>query len=107
MEPRANSCSRLMLTLRGWHQFLHPFLHLLRGHVFHVRSDAPEMSEWVLQEAGAISVELVLHRFQYLSAFGDGAVEDLVNVRKVDIEADRTRANGGGAGVSLAHAGIF
>jgi len=35
-----------------------------------VSSDAPEMSERILQEAGAISIELVLNRLQDFRTLG-------------------------------------
>ena len=69
--------------------------------------DAPEVSEGILDEAGAVSVELVLNRLEELRAFCGCAFDNVVDVGEVDVEAYRAAADGGGAGVSRAHAGIF
>ena len=69
--------------------------------------DSPEVSEGILDEAGAISIELVLNRLEELRALCGCAFDDFVDVGKVDVEAHRAAANSGCAGVSRAHAGIF
>src|ERR1700737_2319476 len=69
--------------------------------------DAPQVSEGILDEAGAISVELVLNRLEGLRALWGCALHDIVDVGKVDVEAHRTAADGVGAGVPLSPAGIF
>src|SRR5664279_6649070 len=47
--------------------------------------NAPAMSEWVLNEAHAISIELVRNRLQYLRSIGHGALHrgiDIFNVKQ-------------------------
>ena len=65
------------------------------------------MSEWILNEARAVSVELILHRLQDFGALGRCAFDHTIDVGKVYIEAHRARADGGRTGVSLTHAGIL
>src|SRR6202166_822441 len=93
--------------LRRLHHLLHPFCHIRRRYIFHVSSNAPEVSEWILNEAIAVSVELVLHRLQDFRSLGRRFLDHAINVGKVDIEAHWATANSGGTGVSLPHAWIF
>src|SRR3982074_1000161 len=65
------------------------------------------MSERILNEARAVAVELVLYRFQDFRALGRRALNHVIDVGKVYIEAYRARADGGRAGVPLPHAGIL
>ena len=65
------------------------------------------MSEWILQEAGAVSVKLVLHWLQDFRALSRRALDHAIDVGKIYIQAHRARADGGRTGVSLSHAGIF
>src|SRR6266850_1933794 len=65
------------------------------------------MSEWILDESRTVPVELVLNRLQDFRALGSGALDYAVDIREIYVEAHRARADGGRAGVSLAHAGIF
>src|SRR5208283_50820 len=51
-------------NLRRLHHLLHPFFHLSRRHIFYVSSNAPQVPEGILDEAVAVSIELVLHRLQ-------------------------------------------
>src|SRR5258708_1442431 len=44
--------------LRGLHCFLCPLFHVLGRHIFDMSGDTPQVSERVLDEAGAVSVEL-------------------------------------------------
>src|SRR6266850_378483 len=86
---------------------LHSFFHLLLRHIFLVRSDTPEMAKRILNEAGAISIELVLNRFQGFGSLGHGLFDDLVTISDVHIQAYGRAAHAGCADVALAHAGIF
>ena len=52
----------VQIKLRCLGYLLHPFFHILGRHVFHVSGNAPQMSERILYEARAVSVELVLNR---------------------------------------------
>jgi len=61
------------------------------------------MSEWILDETGAIPVELVLDRLQNFRARSDGALDYVVDIGDVQIQAHRTRSDAGGTGVPLAH----
>ena len=65
------------------------------------------MSKGILNEAGAVSVELVLNRLQELRAFCGCTLDHVVDIGKIDVEAHRAASYCGGAGVSRAHAGIF
>ncbi len=65
------------------------------------------MSERILNEAGAVSIELVLDRLQDFRALGFRAFDHAINVGKVYIQADRAPADGGRAGVPLPHLGIL
>lgn len=88
-------------------EFLHAFFHVFGGDVFDVGGDAPEVSEGVLDEAGAVAVELVLDGLEEFGSVGGGALDDFVDIGEVDVEADGAAADGGGAGVSGAHAGVL
>src|ERR1044071_2325937 len=72
-----------------------------------MRCHAPEMSKRILNEAGAVSVELGLDRLEDLRALGNRLFDHAVYVRKIHIEAYGTGADGGSAGVSLPHFWIF
>src|SRR5712692_10333824 len=65
------------------------------------------MSARILIESGAVYVELVLNRLQDFGALGRRALDHAIHVGKVYIEAHRAGADGGRAGVSLSHAGVF
>src|SRR5215510_427358 len=65
------------------------------------------MSEWVLDEPGAISVELVLDRLESFCALGHSALNYSVDVGNVQIQAYGAGANAGSAGVPLPHGRIF
>src|SRR5882672_10630866 len=65
------------------------------------------MSKWVLKEARAISVELVLDWLQNFRLLCDCPFNDLVAIRHVYVQTHRGTAHGSGASVALAHAGIF
>src|SRR5712675_2386631 len=65
------------------------------------------MSERILNEAGAVSVKLVLHGLQDFRSIGRRFLDYAIDVGKIYIEAHRARADGGRAGVSLTHVGIF
>ena len=95
------------IRLSGLLRLLGTFLQFLRGHIFDVSCDAPEMPEWILDETGAVSVELVLDRLQNFRARGDGAFDHFVDIRDVQIQAHRARTDAGSTDVSLTHAGIF
>ena len=69
--------------------------------------NAPKLSERILNEAGAISVELILHRLQDFRALGRRALNHVIHVGKIYIEAHRARADAGRADVSRPHVGIF
>ena len=75
----------LETKLRCLHHFLHPFFHLLRGDIFHMRGHAPEMSEGILNEAGAVAVKLVLHRLQDFRALGLRALNYAIDVGKIHV----------------------
>ena len=51
--------------------------------------DAPEVSKGILNEAGAVSVELVLNRLQELRAFCGCTLDHVVDIGKIDVEAHR------------------
>src|SRR3984893_9344324 len=72
------------------------FLHVFGLYIFDMGGDAPQVSEGILDEAGAISVELVLNRLEELRALCGCALHDIVDVGEVDVEAHRTAADGGG-----------
>src|SRR5437764_12353058 len=65
------------------------------------------MSEWVLDEAGTISVELILDRFQNFGAFSNGALDYAIDVGDIQIQAHRACAYTGRTGMTLAEVGIF
>src|SRR5258708_3131181 len=65
------------------------------------------MSEWILNEAGAVSVELVLNRLQYFRALRPRLLYHTIDVGKIYIQAHRARPDRGRAGVSLPHCGIL
>ena len=89
------------IKLRCLHYLLQPFFHVFRRHIFHVSGNSPQMSEWILNEARAVAVKLVLNRFQDFSAFGHRTFDHAVDVGKVHVETYRAGADGGRAGVSL------
>src|SRR5216684_1133556 len=97
----------VQFKLRCLHHFFHPLFHLLRRYILDVSGNAPEMSEWILNKARAVSVELVLHRLQKFRALGRRFLNYAIDVGKVYIQAHRTRADRSRAGVALPHAGIF
>src|SRR5580704_9086417 len=90
----------VQINLRRKHHFLHPLFHLLWRHIFHMRGDAPQMSERILNEAIAVSVKLVLNWLQDFRSLGLRALNHAIDVGKVHIQAHRTSADSGGAGVS-------
>src|SRR5690606_10320177 len=47
---------------RAFPVLLHAPLHLFRRHVFDLRCDHPNVTEWIFQRPGARSVELILDR---------------------------------------------
>src|SRR5437879_833079 len=88
------SCRIELCCLRN---LLHAFFHIFGRDIFDVGGDAPEVSEGILDEAGAISVELVLNRLEELRALCSCALHDVVDVGKVDVEAYGAAADGVGA----------
>src|ERR1051326_3253937 len=72
-----------------------------------MRCHASEMSKRILNEAGAVSVELGLDRLEDLRALGDRLFDHAVHVRSIYIEAYGACADGGGAGMALPHFWIF
>src|SRR5215469_309606 len=68
------SCLFELCCLR---ELLHAFFHVFGRDIFDVGGDTPELSEGILDEAGAISVELVLHRLEELRALGGCALHDV------------------------------
>src|SRR5262245_26536991 len=78
-------------------------LELLLRHVLLVRSNVPDVAEWILQGAGAVAVEFVLDRSHRLGALGDRAIPDGVDI--VDIEIDRRRRPADGLWATRAHLG--
>src|SRR6202050_1445541 len=97
----------LQPKLRRLHYLLHPFAHFLRRDILDMRSNAPQMSERIANEAIAVSIELILHRLQDFRALIGGPLNYGVDVGKVYVQAYRAPAPGGRAGVPLPHAGIF
>src|SRR5438270_13559813 len=95
------------IQLRRWHHLLHPFFHFLGRYVFDVCRNAPQMAKRILNEAGTVSVELVLNRLQDFRALSRRALNHAIDVGKVNIEAYRAGADGGRAGIALPHAWIF
>src|SRR6266478_2987488 len=83
------SSHRSLVELCGLHGFLGAFRHLLRGHVFHVSRNAPEMSEGIPDKAGAVSIELVFDRFLDLRSLRDRFCYNFVDIRQVHIQTDR------------------
>src|ERR1035438_5271314 len=77
------------LPLSGRHHFLHALFHLCRGDIFHMGSDAPEMSERVLDKAGTISIELVRDRFQDFRSLRSRSFDDCVAIGEVHIQIGR------------------
>ncbi len=71
------------IKLRGRHHLFRSFFQVLGRNIFHVGSNAPQMSERVLDEARAVSVELVLNRLQDFCSFGDRAFNDGIHIRNV------------------------
>src|SRR5271163_3530670 len=65
------------------------------------------MSKRILKEAVAVSIKLVLHRFQDFRPLGLRALDYAIDVGKVYIQAHRASADGRRARVSLSHVGIF
>src|ERR1700754_2087180 len=91
-------CSASCLFELGWlHDLLQSLFHVFGRDIFDVGGDAPELSEGILDETGAITVELVLNRLEELRALCGCALHDVVDVGKVDVEADRAAADGVGA----------
>ena len=43
------------------------------------------MSKWVLNKAGAVSVELILNRLQKFPACGGGALDRFIDIGKIYI----------------------
>jgi len=64
------------------HYFLQPFFHVFRRHIFHVSGNSPQMSEWILNEARAVAVKLVLNRFQNLAPLASARSTHAVDVGK-------------------------
>src|SRR6266446_160853 len=91
----------------GGRQLFHAFFHLFRRHVFLVSGDAPEMSKRILNEAGAISVKLVLDRLEDLGLLCHCLFDDLVAIGHVHVQTHGRSADAGGTDVALAHAGVF
>ena len=71
------------IRLSGLLRLLGTFLQFLRGHIFDVSCDAPEMSEWILDETGTVSIELVLYRFQNFCACRDRAFDYAIDIGDV------------------------
>src|SRR5437867_9597058 len=86
----------------GGRQLFHAFFHFVRRHVFLVSGDAPEMSKGILNEAGAISVKLVLDRLEDLGLLCHCLFDDLVAIGYVHVQAHRRSADAGGTDVALA-----
>src|SRR5579872_6621400 len=65
------------------------------------------MSERILNETGAVSIELVLDRLQDLRALGNRFINHAVYVGKIHVEAYGAGADSCSAGVALSHFWIF
>src|SRR5215471_5454403 len=82
---------------RGWEEgraprcsarLLHRLLHLLRGHIFHVRVDVPRMSKGISHPTGAIAIEHVLGRTHSFRASRNRLIEDGIHFFHVKEYAD-------------------
>src|SRR5882724_1340164 len=65
------------------------------------------MPKRILNEAGAVSVKLVLDRLEDLGLLCHGLFDDLVTIGHVHVQAHWRPTDAGGADVALAHAGIL
>src|SRR6266481_7281899 len=99
------SSHRSVVELCGLHGLLGAFTHLFRGHVFHVSCNAPEMPEGVLDEAGAVSIELVFDRSLDFRSLRDRLCDNFVDIRQIHIQAHRRSADGLSA--PMAHLQVF
>src|SRR3984957_2258423 len=88
----AGSCRPPPIKLRGLPNLLHPFFHVFGRYIFHVRGHAPQMSEGILNEAGAVAIELVFHRLQDFRTFRGCAFNHGIDVGEVYIQTHRARA---------------
>src|SRR3977135_971203 len=91
--------------LGGLDGLLRAFLHLLRSTIYLVCCNSPKMPIGILEEARAISVELIRNRFQDFPSLLGCFFDDGVAVRHIDIEAHRRGSNALGA--ALTHRRIF
>src|SRR5512145_526990 len=79
-NPRTKLCAPV------FHHLLGALLELARGNVLYVRGNVPDVAEGVLHASRAVAVELVLERLHDLGAGLNGALDDPVRVRHVDMQ---------------------